>query len=108
MQKRRPLTDIKRRVEAERIQRISFNDERKTTLMRMLEEKFNEPIELMLRRGTATEVSKRLGVTLSCVCRWRDKFDITMKRGRPKGVRSKFKRSKLIKHTPFPDQPTRR
>lgn len=49
----------------------------KTRLMVLLEEKFGQPIQTLLRMGTQIEVSKMLQVPQSTVCYWRERFNIS-------------------------------
>lgn len=46
-------------------------DKTKTLAMRLLEEHFKLPMEVLLQQGKEADIAKRLGVTISCISRWR-------------------------------------
>jgi nicotinate-nucleotide pyrophosphorylase (carboxylating) len=48
-----------------------MGDPRKTLAMRLLEEKFGQPIEFLLAQGTLNEVAEALGITFTTVSKWR-------------------------------------
>jgi transposase len=48
----------------------------KTGLMFRLESRYGAPIEVLLLQGSGREVAARLGITESCVSRWKQRFGL--------------------------------
>ena len=46
-------------------------DKSKTLAMRLIEERLGLPMEALLQQGKGADIAKRLGVTISCISRWR-------------------------------------
>lgn len=46
-------------------------DKSKTLAMRLIEERLGLPMEVLLLKGREADIAKRLGVTISCISRWR-------------------------------------
>jgi len=46
-------------------------DKNKTLAMKLIESQLGQPMEVLLLRGKVATIAKRLGVSVSCVSRWR-------------------------------------
>jgi len=46
-------------------------DKTKTLAMKLIERQLGLPMEVLLLEGKEADIAKRLGVTISCISRWR-------------------------------------
>lgn len=52
------------------------DDKNKTLAMKLIESQLGLPMEVLLLQGKEADIAKRLGVSISCVSRWRLRLEL--------------------------------